>query len=306
MPTRMSRHVRGALAALAVFGFAGAVSAQGFPSVIPLPPGWQPEGIASGRGPVLFVGSLAGGAVYAVDPQSGAGQVLYAGAPGQVAVGIEFDRRTNLLYVAGGPTGQVRVIDAATGTLVDSIPLASAGFINDAVLTADAVYFTDSQRPVIYRLPLGAGGRLLASVTVSEIPLTGDWQQLSGFNANGIEATPKGQLLVVNSTVGAVYRVDPATGLVNLVDLGGASVSFGDGLLLEGQTLYVVRNRLNQVVAIEMSSDFSSGVVAETITNLAFDVPTTLARFGSALYTVNARFGVLATPDTAYNVVRFR
>lgn len=306
MITEPSRRVRGVLAAIALLGVVGPASAQGFPATLPLPPAWQPEGIAAGRGPVLYVGSLANGAVYAVDPRTSAGRVLYAGAPGQVAVGIEFDRRTNLLYVAGGPTGQARVIDGATGTLVASIPLAAIGFVNDAVATADAVYFTNSQQAVLYRLALGPGGRLLPSATVSSIPITGDWQQVPGFNANGIEATPQGQLLVVNSSLGQLYRVDPATGSATQVDLGGATVSAGDGLLLEGKTLYVVRNRLNQVVAIEMSTDFLSGVVAETITNPAFDVPTTLTRFGGAFYTVNARFGVPVTPDTTYDVVRFR
>jgi sugar lactone lactonase YvrE len=198
------------------------------------------------------------------------------------------------------------VIDAASGAVVATYPLASFGFINDAVVTRDAVYFTNSSLPVIYRLPLGQGARPAPSASVTEIPLGGDWQQVPGFNANGIVATPQGQLLVVNSALGLLYRVDPVTGVATQVDLGAALVTAGDGLLLEGQTLYVVRNRLNEVVAIELEPDFTAGVVAETITNVAFDVPTTLTRFGGALYTVNARFGTPPTPETTYDVVRFR
>ena len=39
---------------------AGSAAEQGrfFPSVIPLPNGWQPEGIATGRGTSFYVGSL--------------------------------------------------------------------------------------------------------------------------------------------------------------------------------------------------------------------------------------------------------
>jgi streptogramin lyase len=291
---------------LALCGVVAAASAQNFPATIALPAGWQPEGIAAGLGPVLYVGSLAGGAIYELDPRTGVGQVLSEGAPGQVSVGIEFDRRTNLLYVAGGPTGQARVIDASSGEVVANIPLASSGFINDAVVTWDAVYFTNSALPVLHRISLGTGGRPAPSPTVTEIPLTGDWQQVPGFNANGIVATPQGQLLVVNSALGSIYRVNPATGLATQVDLGGVTVTAGDGLLLEGQTLYVVRNRLNQVLAIDLAADFGSGVVAETLTNAAFDVPTTLTRFGGAFYTVNARFGIPPTPTTTYDVVRFR
>jgi hypothetical protein len=168
------------------------------------------------------------------------------------------------------------------------------------------VYFTNSSLPVLYRLPLEPGGRPAPSASVTEIPLSGDWQQVPGFNANGIVATPQGQLLVVNSATGLLYRVDPATGVATQVNLGGALVTAGDGLLLEGHTLYVVRNRLNEVVVIELEPDFTSGVVAETITNAAFDVPTTLTRAAGALYTVNARFGTPPTPDTTYDVVRFR
>jgi sugar lactone lactonase YvrE len=294
------------LVAVALCGVTAAASAQTFPPTLSLPAGWQPEGIAAGRGNVLYVGSLASGAIFALDPRTGAGQVLSPGAPGVVSVGLEFDRRTNLLYVAGGATGQSRMIDAESGAVLATFPLASVGFINDAAVTRDAVYFTNSSLPVLYRLPLEPGGRPAPSASVTEIPLSGDWQQVPGFNANGIVATPQGQLLVVNSATGLLYRVDPATGVATQVNLGGALVTAGDGLLLEGHTLYVVRNRLNEVVVIELESDFTSGVVAETITNAAFDVPTTLTRAAGALYTVNARFGTPPTPDTTYDVVRFR
>lgn len=76
-----------------------------------------------------------------------------------------------------------------------------------------------------------------------------------------------------------------------LVDLGGATASASDGLLLEEQPQYVVRNHPNQPVAIEMSADLAPGVVAETITRPAFHVPATRTRFGGALYRVSARFG---------------
>lgn len=293
------------IASVALCGLIAAASAQPFPGTIALPTGWQPEGIAAGRGPVLYVGSLASGAIYALNPRTGAGEVLSPGASGLVAVGLEFDRRTNLLYVAGGPTGQARVIDAGSGAVLATFQLAT-GFINDAAVTRDAVYFTNSLLPVIYRLPLVPGARPSPSASVTEIPLSGDWVQVAGFNANGIVATPQGQLLVVNSASGLLYRVDPTTGVATQVDLGGVLMTNGDGLLLEGHTLYVVRNRLNQVVVIELEPDFASGTVAETITNAAFDVPTTLARLGSALYAVNARFGTAPTPGTTYDVVRFR
>lgn len=293
------------LASLAFCGAAAAASAQTLPTTIPLPPGWQPEGIASGRGPTLYVGSLAGGAIYALDPRTGDGQVLSPGVSGQVAAGLKFDTRSNLIYVAGGPGGVARAVDAATGAVVATYALGS-GFINDVVVTPSAVYFTNSAQAFVYRLPLGPRGQPASPTAVEQIPLSGDWQQVPGFNANGIEATPQGHLLVVNSTLGVLYRIDPATGVAKAVDLGGASLTSGDGLLLVGQTLYVVRNRLNQIAVVELDPGFGSGTVVDTLTSPAFDVPTTLARFAGALYAVNARFGTPPTPSTPYDVVRLR
>jgi streptogramin lyase len=275
---------------------------------LPLPGGWQPEGIAAGRGPVLYVGSLATGSIYALNPRSGEGHVLYPGAPGEIAVGLEFDTRSQLLYVAGGPTGQARVIDAGSGELVASYQLTAVGggFINDAAVAGNAVYFTNSQRAELYSLPLASNARPSPSAVLEVLPLSGDWQQVPGFNANGIVATPQGSLLVAHSTLGLLYLVDPRTGEARVVDLGGASLMAADGLWLEGQTLYVVRNRLNAVEVVTLAADFTSGTVSGTLTNTAFDVPSTMTRFGASFYAVNARFGTPPTPTTTYDVVRFR
>jgi hypothetical protein len=80
----------------------------------------------------------------------------------------------------------------------------------------------------------------------------------------------------------------------------------GDGLLLVGDTLYVVQNRLNQVAVIDLNREGTAGTVTQRLTDARFDVPTTIARFGNRLYLPNARFGV-ASPETAtYNAVAIR
>jgi hypothetical protein len=94
------------------------------------------------------------------------------------------------------------------------------------------------------------------------------------------------------------------TGYATIVDLGGQSVSTGDGLALRGKTLYVVRNRLNEIAVIQLNADWSAGKVVGTLTNPNFDVPTTVALFGNALYAVNGRFTTPPTPTTSYQVVR--
>ena len=88
---------------------------------------------------------------------------------------------------------------------------------------------------------------------------------------------------------------------MSTIDLGGESLH-GDGILLEGHTLYAVRNQ-DHVAVIELAPDLSSGTVVDQLTG-DFDVPTTVARFGSSLYVVNARFGTTGEPPVAYWVTR--
>jgi hypothetical protein len=85
-----------------------AVQAAGtslFPSTIPLPDGFRPEGIAIGRGTQFFVGSIPTGAIYTGDLRTGMGELLVEPQEGRAAIGLSYDARTDYLYVAGGPTG---------------------------------------------------------------------------------------------------------------------------------------------------------------------------------------------------------
>jgi sugar lactone lactonase YvrE len=277
-----------------------------FPDVIALPDGWLPEGVATGRGPVIYSGSRADGAIYAADLRTGAGAIVVPGVPGRVSVGLSFDARTNYIFAAGGGTGKGYIYDPASGALVREYTFTTVTptFVNDVIVTRDAAYFTDSRQAVFYRVPLGPGGRPAA--TFEAIPLSGDFVLNPAVNnANGIEATPNGKdLIFVASNTGTLYHLDPATGVTKRIDLGGVVLANGDGLLLHGRTLYVVQNRLNQIAVVELARDLRSGVVTGTITNPNFDVPTTIAAFGNALYAVNARFTTTPTPTTTYNIAR--
>jgi hypothetical protein len=283
------------------FSLALPAAAGPFPQTIPLPDGFRPEGIAIGNGNTFYVGSLANGAVYRGDLRTGIGSILVSGQPGRVSVGIDFDG--GLLYVAGGPTGQAYVYNAATGAPVADYQLTTGvSFINDVVVTKDAAYFTDSFQPVLYRVPLGGA----PASEILTIPLGGDFTFVAGFNTNGIDATPDGKrLVIVNSTVGALYTVEPATGFADQIELSGGDVASGDGILLDGKTLYVVQNFLNQVAVVALRPDLSAGVIVDHKTNPAFDVPATIDEHGKRLYAVNARFTTPPTPDTTYSVVQF-
>lgn len=108
----------------------------------------------------------------------------------------------------------------------------------------------------------------------------------------------------MHSSLGSLFLVDPKTGESTRVDLGGATLPNGDGILLEGKTLYVMQNRLNQISAVRLDATLKTGSVTKVITDPAFRVPTTIARFGKWIYAVNARFGTPVTPDTDYDVVQ--
>lgn len=272
-----------------------------FPDVIDLPGGFFPEGIAIGNGQTFFTGSLVDGAIYKGDLRTGEGEVLVAGTAGELAVGMDVDRRGQRLFVAGGPTGTARVYDTGSGELLADVAI-GAGFINDVIVTREAAYFTNSFAPEFYEVPLDNRGNVAGSVRV--VPLSGDFTFVpGGFNANGIEWAGQDRLIVVNSATGELYVVDANTGAATVIDTGGA-VFNGDGLVLVGQTLYEVVGGLNQIIEMRLSSDLSSALVTDVLTDSDFDVPTTAARRGNKLYAVNAKFGTTPTPDTPYEVVQ--
>jgi sugar lactone lactonase YvrE len=298
------------LGALACFGLlavgAGATTAAApFPATIALPTGFQPEGIAIHRAR-FFVGSIPTGAIYSGSLRTGQGSVLVPAAAGRAATGLAADGRGRL-FVSGAGTGHAFVYDARTGALLRDYTLTSqATFVNDVVVTPKAVFFTDSVNQVLYKLALGPGGRLPAASTT--VPLTGDIAYTTGFNANGIDATPSGgTLVIVQSNTGFLFRVNPSTGATDRIELaGGATVTNGDGILLDGKTLYVVRNQDNLIAVVHLSASLGSGRVASTISPVAsgpFAVPTTIDEHGTSLYAVNARFGVPSPGTASFDVV---
>jgi outer membrane protein assembly factor BamB len=280
---------------------ASTAAASPFPESIPLPTGYQPEGVAT-RGSTAYAGSLADGDVVTVNLRTGEVSPLVDNDPedGRIAVGLTVDR--GLLLVAGGPTGKAFVYDARTGAEIAEVQLTdpTAGtFVNDVIVSGDSAWFTDSFQPQLYRVPLRGN----AVGEPETVPFSGPAADfVTGFNINGIEAAG-GELIVVNSTKGELYAVG-TDGSSRVIDLGGDLVTAGDGLLLIGSNLYVVRNQLNQVDVVELARDLNSGEVIGSITSDLFDVPTTIAKHGNLLVLVNARFGVADPANAEYDLVQ--
>jgi len=284
------------LALVASTAAVATASADGRPDRIPLPDGFQPEGISIRPNGTFYVGSIPTGAVFAGDVDTGDGSVLVEPVEGRSAVGLKF--RHGRLFVAGGQTGQAYVYDAETGEDIATYQLTEeGGFINDVVVTRRAAWFTDSFLPVLYKLPLHRDGEPKGGVEV--VAYTGDIRYRDGFNVNGIEATAGGhRLIVVQSNTGLLFQVNPHTGRTRRIE--GARVRNGDGLLLEDRCLYVVQNFNNQIAVVHLGHGLREGTVVERLVDDDFDVPTTLDDHGDHLFVVNARFETPPTPDTAY------
>lgn len=277
---------------------ASAAADPGAASVLPLPDGSRPEGITSGPGNRLYVGSLADGRIVTANPRQGTSEVLLPGAEGRQLRGLYRDPRSGLLWAAGnvGTVAHVYAVDTRTGDLVADVVVPGGVFLNDLVVTRTAVWVTDSRVDRLTVIDLDQRG-MPASSAPRFVTLGGAWPTGDGIaiNANGIRALPDGSLLLNNSRVGGLWRVDPTSGLTTEVPVtGGPRPTGGDGLELVGSTLFNVRGNGQAEVSklrITRSGGAWSATWLGSLTDPSLDVPSTATWAGGRLWAVNARFG---------------
>lgn len=277
-------------------------------TVIVLPGASAAEGIAAGVGNTFYAGDFYGGDIFRGDLRTGTAELFIDAPDGRMAVGMKYDPRTRLLYVAGGGNGQGYVYDTRTGATVATYQLAPAGatsFVDDVALTGTGAWFTDANRAELYLVPLDRHGRPAA--TSSSLPLSGPAADLSAaFNLNGIVASPDGDTLIVGHFgKGLLFTVDPSTGESALIE--GLVLPDVDGLVLLGNRLWAGQVFEDQVTEVRLSPDLSSGTVENVITSDVLHAPTTLIVKGNRLAIVNSHFdtGVPPTADE-YEVVVLR
>jgi Cu-Zn family superoxide dismutase len=257
-----------------------------------------PEGIAfQDSTGYFYVSSTGDGAILRGHvSETTASVFLPGGQDGRTfATGLKVDREGRL-FVSGGSTGRMFVYNTANGALLASFATTrSPNFINDVAVAKNGdAFFTDSLNPVIYRVFRNAGGYQFEEwLNLTGTAIT----YVAGFNLNGIVATPDGRyLIVVQSNTGKLFRITIATKAIVPINLGGATVTAGDGLLLKGRTLYVVRNSFGQIVPVQLSGDLTRGQLLAPITDPSFAFPTTVAEARGRLLVVNSQFNTRGTP----------
>jgi sugar lactone lactonase YvrE len=294
---RLARVVLPLLVLALVAAVAAPAAAARRPEVIVLPGATSAEGIAAGRGATFYAGDLFAGDIFRGNIRRGTAELFIDAPAGRQAVGMAADLRHDLLFVAGGFTGQGYVYDLRTGATVASYQFATppATVINDVAVTRGGAWFTDSLQAQLYFVPVSRAG---VPGPYRTLGLSGPAADTSGaFNLNGIQATANGKTLIVaHSANGQLYTVDPITG--SSATIAGVSVPEVDGIVLAGRRLWAVQNS-NQVTRIRLDGHIASGVVEEVITSELFQVPATAARFGRRLAVVNAKFdtGIPPTAD---------
>jgi len=275
------------------------VLAQSGVTVLPLPEAAAyPEGVAVDPATgAIYTNSANTGVVFRVDPDTGAvvriADPLGLGdsppaKPVSVALGLKADGQGRL-WVAGARTGSMHVVDIATGErLARFTTPEGAWLINDVALTPDAAYFTDTLRPVLWRV---------ARDSVVDGALE-PWLSFEGTaleygeepNLNGIVATPDGRfLIVVLMKTGRLFRIDTHSREVAAIDAGSSALDGGDGLALVGQRLFLVRQSASEVVALDLSPDLATAVEAKRIKPSELAWPATVAVRGDRLIVANSQ-----------------
>jgi len=324
-----------------------AAAQQNWPEAIAIPTGFEAEGIELGKGHEFFVGanslaSLFGpaffgiehpvselaGAIYKGNLRTGEGAIL-SPATGKSVSGLSYDPRTDYLYAATGFgasdidgnftfTGQgVTVYDASSGDIITEITFGDGTgiTINDCLVTRTGVYCTDSFNPDLYKVVLEDGGGLPSTPVVEVIPMDG-FVMVDGFNANGLAGDFDGrQLVIVNISSGVLYLVDTESGEASPIEIEGAEQLFpnGDGLYLNGRTLYIMQNFSDKIAVVQLSGDLSGGEFIKNIPGEGeinpLNVATTIIGFGNSIYAVNTNIFERIFGDPALvqsEVVRLR
>ena len=249
-----------------------------------------PESVAADRNHI-YAGSIADGTVYRGRPGTKTLEPFLPGGQDDrtQVTGVKID--DSRLLLAGAFTGRF-FIYTDTGKLVASYAVPDTGeptLVNDEAVGPDGdVYITDSFRAVVYRIPAAevnapaTGARRTLQVAY-HLP-----DYVAGTsNGNGIVATPDGNLIIGYWASGALYRLTLATGEVRKID--APALTSADGMVRDGNTLYIARSVTNEVATVRLSGDDTRGTVLSERAYPGIDTPTGIAISGNRLLVTNSQ-----------------
>lgn len=257
-----------------------------------------PEGVAyDAASNSLYAGSAVDGGLYRLDATTGAARLVTP--PGKIApadgrfpamLGMKLDP-SGRLWIVGGFTGLVTVVDPRNGHIVKQtkVPTTPVSLLNDLQIVDGFAYVTDTFTPTLWRV--AASGEKLGEIE--------PWLDLRGSpiafadgpNLNGIAATADGKaLIVVQMNKGLLFKIDLTTKAVTPIDVGGADLTGSDGLVLDGATLYVVRQWAGEIVTVSLDESLTRGTVVSRFKDPGLTYPATAAIVGNDLVLANAQF----------------
>ena len=278
-------------------------------------PGVLPEGIEVTPTGRIYVTSSATGDVHVGSVGSARMSTFARGSDvgRSSALGVHADARGRVFVASPSgvdvysPSGELL---ARRGAAADEV---ASTYLNDLVITSDAVYVTDSANALVWRMDLRGNviGELRPWLRARELMPSFEpgW-----FYLNGIVASPDGSRLLVSAQgLGALIRVDTEAAAAEFVVMDGSVFgTFGpDGMVLErdvvhgvlnygapdtGQGLYVAR----------LDPEWRTGSVVAATTDAGFSTPTTVAPSGGRYLVVNSQLDtapgsppwtVVAVPD---------
>ena len=276
-------------------------------------PGAQPEGVGFDPRHCSFytAGSFARGEIYRgrLD-QPKAELFLPPETDRHSAFGIEVDAKRDLVLVIGGHTGVLYAYDLSDKKLRGRFDTGAGGFLNEVTVAPNGdVYVTDSSRPILFRIK--ASDVVAGSGSPESIPLGPEVAYGPGFNANGVVVTPDGKHVIFCQTnTGKFYRLTPGTGgsarQVKEIAIDRGAQTSADGLEIDGDTVFAVRNRDDTLVKLTMSDDYGSAAVTGERRDPLFRSPTavSLAPDGRLLVANAEYFNSDGAPYYVVNVKR--
>eukprot|EP00252_Welwitschia_mirabilis_P024324 TRINITY_DN7178_c0_g1_i1.p1 TRINITY_DN7178_c0_g1~~TRINITY_DN7178_c0_g1_i1.p1 ORF type:complete len:317 (-),score=-9.36 TRINITY_DN7178_c0_g1_i1:381-1331(-) len=166
---------------------------------------------------------------------------------GNATLGLKIDRQRNRLVVAiadliGLRYGAVAAYDLRTWKRLFLTPLSGSGtektLADDVAVDADGnVYVTDAKRNKIWKL--GPDGAELA--VISDVAFTSAKNRLpfKVCGLNGVLWHPDGYLLVIHSWAGVLFKVNPDSKQVKMVNMSSLLLMGDSVALLSPDTLVV-------------------------------------------------------------------